>query len=176
MLAAETEMHAAFRRQKHDDRLNIHPESAQLVARIEDTIDRHLGGLRHCLAGLGGEESVVKNAIGSLLGAAAGIYNGMRTDEPISRMLRDDYIALTSAIVCYEMLHTTALAAGQDTVAELALAHMKDFAPLVMRLGEALPFAIVEELSRGGKLQSDRAAAERAAQNTRSAWTEGAPA
>ena len=172
MLAVETEMHAAFRRQKHDDRLNIHPDSARLVARIEDTIDRHLGALRHELRELGGEESVLKNAIGSILGAAAGIYNGMRSDDPVSRMLRDDYIAISTAIVCYEMLHTTALACGNETTAQLALAHLKDFAPLVMALSETLPHAVVEELSREGKLPGDRTAAERAVQNTREAWTE----
>jgi hypothetical protein len=177
MLAVENEMHAAFRRQKHDDRLNIHPDSARLVARIEDTIDRHLGALRNALGNFGAKESMestLKQALGSVLGAAAGIYSGMRTDDPVSRMLRDDYIALSTAIVCYEMLHTTALAAGHEATAELALAHLKDFAPLVMAISELVPHAVVEELSRQGKLPAAHEAAERAVENTRQAWMEGA--
>src|SRR4030095_13572182 len=109
----ENERPQSFRRQKHDDRLNIHPESARLIARIEDTIDRHLGALRHGLAELGADQSSssfnLKQTLSSVLGAAAGIYNGMRSEDPVSRMLRDDYIALSTAIVCYGMLPTHAL-------------------------------------------------------------------
>jgi hypothetical protein len=182
MLSVENEMHQAFRRQKHDDRLNIHPESARLIARIEDTIDRHLGALRHGLAELGADQSSssfnLKQTLSSVLGAAAGIYNGMRSEDPVSRMLRDDYIALSTAIVCYEMLHTTALACQNEPVenepvAELALAHLKDYAPLVMAISEILPHAVVEELSREGKLPASHGAAEQAVKNTREAWMEG---
>jgi ferritin-like metal-binding protein YciE len=174
MLAVENEMHSAFRRQKHDDRLNIHPESAQLVGRIEDTIDRHLVALRQALARLGGKESTLKMALGSVMGAAAGIYDGMRSDDPLSRNLRDDYIALSTAIVCYEMLHTTALASGDQHVADLAIAHLRDFAPLTVALTNAIPHAIIEELSRDGEVPPAHDAADQAVANTREAWMEGA--
>ena len=174
MLAVENEMHEAFRRQKRDDRLLIHPESAQLVGRIEDTIDRHLGALRRCLGQLDTEESTLKKALGSVLGAAAGIYDGMRSEDPVSRMLRDDYIALSTAIVCYEMLHTTALAVEDEAVAAMALDHLRDYAPLVMAISETIPFAVIEELSREGKVPASHSAAEQSVQNTREAWTSGA--
>jgi hypothetical protein len=176
MIAVENEMHAAFRRQKRDERLKIHAESLRIVESIEDTIDRHLGALRAQLTDLGGDESALKTALGSLLGAAAGFYDRMRSDEPASRMLRDDYVALSTAIVCYEMLHATAMAAGKPAVADLALAHLRDFTPLVMAITEAIPHLVVEELSREGKLPPDHAAAEVAARNTREAWMSRAPA
>jgi hypothetical protein len=172
MLAVENELHAAFRRQKKDERLNIHPESMRLVAEIEETIDRHLAALRGCLAAEGEKESGLKKALGSVLGAAAGIYDGMRTDDPVSRMLRDDYIALSTAIVCYEMLHTTALASGDAHVADLALAHLRNYTPFVMAISEVLPHAVVEELGRDGKVPLAHDAAERAVANTKEAWTD----
>lgn len=176
MLAVENELHAAFRRQKKDDRLQVHPESARLIAEIEDTIDRHLGALRACLTADGEKESGLKKALTSMLGAAAGVYDGMRSDDPLSRNLRDDYIALSTAIVCYEMLHTTALASGDAHVADLALAHLRNYTPFVMAITEVLPHAVVEELGRDGKLPLAHDAAERAVANTREAWMDQADA
>lgn len=176
MLAVENEMHAAFRRQKKDDRLSKLPRAASVVSEIEDTIDRHLEALRRCLSRYGAGESTLKQAVGSVLGAAAGIYNGMRSDEPVSRMLRDDYIALSTAVVCYEMLHVTALAAGEQKTADLALEHLKEYAPLVIAITETLPHALVEEMGREGKLNIDHQAAERAVRNTKAAWMDQAVA
>jgi ferritin-like metal-binding protein YciE len=173
MLAIENEMHAAFRRQEKDGRLRADDGAQRLVSRVEDTIDRHLEALRGCLEEVGGKESALKKALGSMLGAAAGIYDGMRRDDPISRNLRDDYIALSTASVCYEMLHATALAAGKEQIADLALRHLQDYAQLVMSVGELLPHALVKELSREGKLPDNREAAARAVENTRKAWASG---
>jgi len=173
MLAVENEMHAAFRRQEKDGRLRADDGAQRLVAHVEGTIDRHLEALRSCLEEAGGKESTLKKALGSVLGAAAGVYDGMRSDDPISRNLRDDYIALSTASICYEMLHATALAAGKEPVADLALRHLQDYAQLVMAIGELLPHALVKELSREGKLPDNREAAARAVENTRKAWASG---
>jgi len=176
MLAVESEIHGAFRRQERDRRLRHDPDARALVARIEETVDRHLLDLKGCLRRMGGEESRLKNALGAVLGTAAGFYDRMRADDPISRMLRDDYIALSTAIVCYEMLHATALAAGDEEVAALALRHVEDYAPLVMGISDLLPHAIVRELAREGKLPPNRDdAATRAVVNTRRAWSSQAP-
>src|SRR5215813_7465771 len=101
MLAVEQEIHQAFRRQKHSDKPTVHPETAQLIARIEDTIDRHIADLRSALGRLGGSESALKRAVGAALGAIAGIYDQVR-DEAVSRMVRDDLAALNFAVACYE--------------------------------------------------------------------------
>ena len=173
MLAVENEMHAAFRRQEKDGRLSVDVPAQQLVSRVEETIDRHLADLRTCLEEIGGKESALKMALGSMLGAAAGVYDGMRADDPVSRNLRDDSIALSTASICYEMLHATALAAGQEQVAALALRHLEEYAALVMSFADILPHSLVKELSREGKLPDDREAASRAVENTRRAWSAG---
>ncbi|MEO8604760.1 MAG: DUF892 family protein [bacterium] len=170
MLAVETELHEALRRQKHDDGIKKIQRAHQVVSRTEDTIDKHLAGLRDCLTRLGAEESPLKKAVGGVMGAAAGLYDKLRSDGTVSRTLRDDYAAISFAIVSYEMLHTTALAMREPTVAELALKHLADFAPLIMTLSETLPHVLVEELLSGGKIAADTSVANSAARNTREAW------
>lgn len=63
----------------------------------------------------------------------AGVVDEIR-DETVSRMVRDDLAALNFAAACYQMLHTTALAMHDKPLADLALKHLEDFAPLIMDL------------------------------------------
>lgn len=171
VVAVENELHAAFRRQKHDDTLGTFPHASAFVGRAEDSIDRHLAQLRALLAKRNESESTLKSAIGSVLGAAAGVVDKVRPEDPVSRILRDDYTAVSFAVICYEMLHVTALAAEDAEVAELALAHLRDYAPIVMGLSDLIPHVIVDELTREGKLVADRGVAEQAVRNTCSVWT-----
>jgi hypothetical protein len=74
----------------------------------------------------------------------------------------------------YEMLHTTALAVGSQPTADLALAHMKDYAPFIVALTDEVPRLLVRELSDEGKIAAASSAADQAARNARAAWTEAA--
>jgi hypothetical protein len=85
-------------------------------------------------------------------------------------MLRDDYTALGFATVCYEMLHTTALATQNHEVAELALSHLKAYAPFIMQMADVIPEVLIQELSSEGKIVADHRVAEDAVRNTHSAW------
>jgi hypothetical protein len=171
MLAVERELHAVFRRQKEDGRVKRYPDSAALLSRIEDTIDDHLRALSTGIKRLGGDESVLKKAVGAVLGVAGGLYDKVRMDDKVSRMLRDDYTALNFATVCYEMLHTTALALRDEQTADLALAHLKDYTPLIVGLSDEMPRLLIRELTDEGKVPADSGAAEQAARNTRAAWS-----
>jgi hypothetical protein len=176
MLAVERELHAVFRRQKEDERVKRYPDTAALLSRIEDTIDHHLESLGRGLEILGGDESMLKKAVGAVLGVAGGLYDKVRPDDKVSRMLRDDNTALTFASVCYQMLHTTALAKKDQATADLALANLKDYTPLVMELADELPRLLVRELADEGKVPADESAAEQAVRNTREAWGEASAA
>lgn len=176
MLAVETEFHSTFRRQKDDDQIRECTEAHQLIARTEDIIDRHLVGLKACLTRLGGKESAVKKAVGGVLGVAAGIINTVRSDESASRALRDDYAALCFGTICYEMLHTTALAMKDQQTADLALGNLKDFAPLIMAISNMMPTVLVRELADARKVTPDTSVAVDAARNTRAAWAEASEA
>ena len=170
MLAVEREIHNALSRQKHDERVKAFAAASQMIARIEDTVDRHIRELETCLARLGGDESVLKKAVGTVLGAAAGLYGKVRPNDKVSRMVRDDYTALSFATVCYEMLHTTALAVKNPSTADLALAHLKAYAPLIVDLADVVPEVVIDELAEEGKIAADHSIAVQAARNTRSAW------
>ncbi len=173
MLAVERDIHAAFRRHKEDRGAKTYPEAARVLQQIEDRVDVHVASLQRCLERLGDGESTLKAAVGAVLGAVAGVYGKLR-DDRVSRMLRDDYTAICFACVCYEMLHTTALALGHDEVAKLALEHLRDYAPAVMALGEVVPKVVTKELEREGKLRGGgESVAHRAAENTREAWRSG---
>jgi len=170
MLAVETELHGAFRRQREDVRLREHRNAAELIDLIASVIDRHLASLRARLSESGAGEAKLKNALGAVLGAAAGIYDRLRTQDRVSRMLRDDYTAVSFAIACYEMLHTTALAAEDAAVANLALDHLRDYAPAVIALSETMRFELIDELFRDHDFAADREAAERSVLETRRIW------
>ena len=171
MLAVETELHEAFRRQKRDNtELRRFTAAHQIISRTEDTIDRHLSALRDALKRLGSDESTLKKAVGGVLGAAAGWYDRLRSDSTVSRVLRDDYAALSFATICYEMLHTTALAMKDAETAALAIRHLKDYAPLIMSLGDAVPEVLIDELSSAGAVAADRGVATQAVRNTHEAW------
>src|SRR5436190_7490896 len=87
MLAVENEIHQAFRRQKHSSKPStVDAAAAQLIARIEDTIDRHIADLKTALERIGGSESQLKKAVGAALGAVAGLYDQVR-DETVARMV-----------------------------------------------------------------------------------------
>ena len=77
-------------------------------------------------------------------------------------MVRDDYAALSFAIVCYQMLHTTALALGDQRIADIAIRNLEDYATAIMRLGEIVPPLVVEELASEGRIPPN--------QNVRDAW------
>ena len=170
MLAVERDLHQAFRRHKDDKTTKTYPQTAAALQQIEDRIDVHVASLERQLQRLGTAESPVKAAVGAVLGAVAGVYGKIR-DDRVSRMLRDDYTALNFATICYEMLHTTALALREKQTADLALAHLKDFTPLIVELSDEMPRLLIRELTDEGKTPADANAAEQAARNTREAWS-----
>ena len=172
MLAVERDLHAAVRRQKEDAAVRKCRDAAPFLERLEDLIDVHLKDVQRCSEAIGDGPSSIKSMTGSLMGTLAAIYDKLR-DDRVSRMLRDDYAALCFACVCYEMLHTVALAANQQEVAEMALAHLRNYAPMVMEIGRIVPRVVMEELLLEGKISGAIAVAEEAAENTQEAWREG---
>jgi hypothetical protein len=174
MLAVERDLHQAFRRHKDDKTTKTYPQAAAALQTIEDRIDVHVASLERQLQRMGSSESPVKAAVGAVLGAVAGVYGKVRDDQ-VSRMLRDDYTALCFATVCYEMLHTTALAVGHGEVANLALSHLRDYTPAVMTIAQMLPEVITDELTREGKTGGNGSIARLAAKNVQDAWQQQSP-
>ena len=174
MLAVERDLHQAFRRHKDDQTTKTYVQAAAALQKIEDRIDVHVASLERQLQRMGTAESPVKAAVGAVLGAVAGVYSKIR-DDRVSRMLRDDYTALCFATVCYEMLHTTALALGHGEVSNLALSHLRDYTPAVMTIAQMLPEVITDELTREGKMTGNGSIARLAAKNVQDAWQQQSP-
>jgi len=114
---------------------------------------------------------MAKDAVTAASGFLAGIYDHLRT-HPISKDLRDDYVAVTMACVAYEMLHTTGLALKHAPTAELALRHLRQLTPYVSQIGQMIPQVVVKELASEG-VSVDGSAAATAASNNHAAWSPG---
>ncbi len=170
MLAVEREIHQAISRQKHDERVKRFPAVSVLIGSVEQTVDMHIERVAETLARLGASESALKKAVGTMLGIVGGIYDKIRPDDKVSRSVRDDYAALSFAVVCYQMLHTTALAFGDQRVAELALRHLEDYAAAIMRISEVIPPLVLQELAAEGRIPADQKVAEEAVRHVRDAW------
>jgi hypothetical protein len=170
MLAVEREIHHAISRQKHDEAVKRHPAVAALIAGIEETIDRHIARVSEELGHLETSESALKKVVGTVLGIAAGIYGRVRPEDKVSAMVRDDYAALSFAVVCYQMLHTTALALDDERVADFAIGNLEDYASAILHLAEVVPTLVVDELAHEGKIPADRRVADEAVRHFRDAW------
>lgn len=157
-------------RQLSDAELETYPAARAIVSDAEAVLDRHIMEMEVELDQVGGSSgSAVKGAVTAVTSAAAGLYGRVR-EEPVSRMLRDDYTALTLHSAGCAMLHTTALGLGQDALATRSKAWLGDVTPLVQRLGNELPAVVLQELSREG-LPVDTGVGHTAVSNIQEAWS-----
>jgi hypothetical protein len=170
MVSLDKHILEAIERQLEDERTSEIPEARQIISTIKRTMDSHLEALRGELKALGGEESgPVKEAVSAVAGVAAGLYDKVRHD-PVSKMLRDDYTALSLASIAYTMLHTTGLALQHQPVADLALRCLKDVTPIVVDISEAIPGLVIKDL-QDQEVLIDRAVGEEAVRKTQQAWS-----
>jgi ferritin-like metal-binding protein YciE len=101
--------------------------------------------LRDDLGGTAG--SPIKQAGASILGKAAGVIDMVRA-EGLSKSLRDDYTAFNLAAVAYTMLHTTAVALGDQRVATLAESHLRGYAGAIQKINHIISDVVVAELAK----------------------------
>ncbi|MBV9127450.1 MAG: hypothetical protein JO117_05115 [Verrucomicrobia bacterium] len=168
MHALDKHILEALERQRDDERVKADPQARELIAQATALFQRHHDAMHSEAERLGGTVgSAVKEAITGVLGVFAGLYDKVRQD-PVSRMLRDDYVAFNMASVSYTMLHTTALAFGDSPLANLTLQHLKELAPLIIRINEIVPNVVASELR--DEPGANAAVAGQAVQNTQAAW------
>ncbi len=168
MLAVEKHIHSAVRLQKADESVMQQPQASQLINRIEQTLDNHIVGLEKHVKTLDGSSSSLKDMVTSTLGVVAGLYDKMRTKE-VSRMLRDDYTALSMAAIGYTMLNTSALALSDSRTAKLAVDYLKDWTPLITGISRTIPQVVAHELVESHP-NLDLSAAPESLRKTQEAW------
>jgi hypothetical protein len=170
MISLDGHIHEAIKRQLDDERLKQFPEAAKVVNTIHSTLDTHLAGLNGQLKTLGGEASgPVKEAVSVIAGVAAGLYDKVRHD-PVSKMLRDDYTALSLTAISYTMLHTTALALQKQPLADLAQRYLKDITPIIVDISQVIPGVVLKDLE-DNEVMIDRAVGQEAVRKTQQAWS-----
>ncbi len=169
MLALEQHIAQPLKRQISMPESANYGAAAALFAALHTTNASHVAALEQCLARLGGHEAAgIKSAWSTLLGASAAAIDSMRKTK-VSKSLRDDYTALNLAAISYTMLHATAVGLGETAVAELARAHLSDYARLVMEIAQAVPDVVLQELRDDGEPVAT-AAAELIRQQMNAIW------
>ena len=168
-LSLARHIHQAIERQmKHDD-VKKSAEANALINKIDGMLESHISRLEQHIKELGGDStSPVKEAVSSALGVAAGLYDKVRTDT-VSKMLRDDYTALSHLSISLTMLNTTGLALKSQGTADLAVQQLHDTSPLIVEISEVIPKVVVPELMDAGEVV-DASVAEQSIKATQKAW------
>jgi ferritin-like metal-binding protein YciE len=174
MSALDKHIAEALEHQHGDDRFQTDQRVGSFVRDSLDVFRRNVNELQLHVDRFGaGAGKAVKEAVAGALGVAAGVYDKVRKD-PVSRALRDDYVAFNHAVISYTMLHTTALAYGDEPLAQTAESHLKALTPLIMRVYEIIPPVVMTELQDEPDKPIRREAADLAVQHGREAWQHGA--
>lgn len=169
MVALEKHILEAVERQQQDERVQKVPECKELVDKIHTILRAHVLTMENHSAAAGEQfGSTVKDAVSSVAGVVAGLYDKVRK-HPVSRLLRDDYTALSLASTAYSMLYTTGLAIRELPIANVALRHLQELTPLVMELSRIIPGAVVRELAEDDP-NIDQTILPLAQENTLKAW------
>lgn len=153
MLALEDEFEKALSAQVEDLEKDT-PEVAAQLRRIHDLCELHIRNLKDVLerrdpAPSRGLADAVKRAGSIVAGIGAAAINVMRT-EKLPKNLRDDFTAMNLGAIGYTMLYTTAKSLNEQTVADVAQRHLRDYAEAVMTLHNLIPGAVVSFLQEDG--------------------------
>jgi ferritin-like metal-binding protein YciE len=149
MLALEQHIEKALKGQLTD--LKDYPDVVTELREIHRQVEHHISDLRALSdrRNAGGVAESVKRAGSAVAGAAAGLIDLVRS-EGLPKNLRDDYTAFNLANIGYLMLHTTALALGDQDVAELGRQHFRDYAEAILRFDTLVPVSVIRYLQQEG--------------------------
>ena len=127
---------------------------AQMVKGNQDALTAH----QEHVGTTAGNPIVAAGA--TVLGVAAGLIDKIRA-EGVSKALRDDYTAFNHACISYTMLHTTALALGDQATATLAANGLRGHAGAVQEINHIMADVVVWELQKDDhQIANPNAAAE----------------
>ncbi|HEX9952212.1 MAG TPA: hypothetical protein VGB53_10615 [Rubricoccaceae bacterium] len=171
MKAVETHIHSAVERQLESEDTRKYPDAVQALTALKTILEQHTEALGAHIdqAEGGGLKESVKEALGSALGVAAGLYDQIRTDK-VSRMIRDTYTATSLAAISYHMLYTTALGLKSEIVAALALSNLKDLTPVLVNLSKVVCTVVADELDDEDKVYTASVGVQ-AVRDTQEAWS-----
>ncbi|NBC25383.1 MAG: hypothetical protein GVY08_00840 [Bacteroidetes bacterium] len=167
LLALENHFMNALKKQKTSEQIKDE-KVIELLHELDKMTSSHVISLEHHVDRLGGElKSDIKTKIASFAGSLAGLIDAARTDT-MSKMLRDDYTALSMITIGYTMLHTHALAEEDELLAELTKENLTNCTTMITEISKVVPLAVAREVTD----DADRAEeiGNMALNNTQAAW------
>ena len=169
VIGKEGDILNAVRQQLDDERVGGYPEFESILHEIVRGSEERIDMFRSLSDDEGGSlGAAVKEGITAVTGTLAGVYGKVR-EHPVSRMVRDDIVAMDVASVSYGMLLTLGLAIGHDECRDLATRAVKQCPPVIVRLTDLLPGIVAAELAQDGPL-ANPAAVHIATAEVREAW------
>lgn len=169
VIAMEEDILQALKVQVEYHRVEAHAGLKEALLEIMRASGERLQDLREISDNEGGcLGAVIKEGITAVAGTLAGIYGKVR-EHPVSRMVRDDIIAMDVAATSYGMLLTLGLSLGHPGCEQIARKGLMFCPGLVVRLTDLMPYIVVGGLAEDGPL-SHPAAAHVARAAIRDAW------
>ncbi len=154
VIGVERDIVNAIEGQLEDDRVKANPRLVTILSEIVADGKSRINRLKTISDEEGGSVgATIKEAAMSVTGALAGIYGKFR-EHALSRMLRDDRIAMNVVETSYAMLYTLALAVGHHRTADIAREGLDTAASQVLKLTDVLPGVILRELSDDAPLEN----------------------
>lgn len=167
LLALENHFMNAVKKQKSSD-LVKDEKVIDLLHEMDKRVSGHVNSLETHLDRLGGSvKSEIKTKLASFTGSVAGLIDRARTDS-VSKMLRDDYTALSMITIGYTMLHTHALADEDFGLAEVTQNHMANCTSMITELSKLVPLVVAGELIDDAERAEE--VGRKALENTQAAW------
>lgn len=171
MLAVEEHILEAVERQRETDAVRAKEQANELLIKIERMLKKHVASLKTLSVEYDSEgESALKRAVTEILGAAAGLYDKLR-EHTVSRMMRDNYTALSLAAMSYTAYHTFGLAIKEQKIADIAEHHLREITPLLVEISKQLPIIVADEVARENNFPVDTTVAGQAVRTTQDAWS-----
>jgi hypothetical protein len=145
-------------------------DAKNILIETKEVLDQHYTPLNNALDQLERDAELTRKITAEGNGDnSLSLVSRSRERERISSLLRNNYSALNLITMGNTLLHTTALALGCQEVALIALKHLENLAPLVVKMGALLPDVAIRELRRESA-DIDLAIAAVALKNTQAVW------
>jgi ferritin-like metal-binding protein YciE len=118
-----------------------HPEVQQMIQRHLDETKQHRQRMEECLNAYGTKPSAIKGAGTSILGGLMGAMSGGRADT-LAKNARDEYVTEHMEIAAYQMLITTAAAAGDQQTVQACQMNLRDEIHMAKLLEQHMPHVV----------------------------------
>lgn len=171
MLAVEAHILAALQKQRTAEAISNYPYIASLLERTENTLQRQVDELEAANASYDNKPTAeAKQTITQLFGAVAGFYNKFR-EHTLSRMLRDNYTALSLAAISNTMMHAYAVSVQEYGIADMAKRHIDELSNLIADIRKAIPEVVIGEVDDTTDFPVNKRSIGRATVSSEQAWS-----